>query len=54
MARCDCDFNAECKTIFIDWGYEEQLKRDPDFYAHDLLAAAQLIEQIGADEDART
>jgi D-glycero-D-manno-heptose 1,7-bisphosphate phosphatase len=50
----DCGFNAGCKTIFIDWGYEEQLKRDPDFKAHDLLAAAQLIEQIGADEDART
>jgi D-glycero-D-manno-heptose 1,7-bisphosphate phosphatase len=50
----DCGFSAGCKTIFIDWGYEERLKRDPDFNAHDLLGAAQLIEQIGADDDART
>jgi D-glycero-D-manno-heptose 1,7-bisphosphate phosphatase len=42
----DCGFNAGCRTIFIDWGYEEQLKRDPHFRAHDLLGAAQLIEQL--------
>jgi D-glycero-D-manno-heptose 1,7-bisphosphate phosphatase len=50
----DCGFNAGCKTIFIDWGYEERLKRDPDYNAHDLLDAAQLIEQLGAEENART
>jgi D-glycero-D-manno-heptose 1,7-bisphosphate phosphatase len=50
----DCGFNAGCKTIFIDWGYEERLKRDPDYNAPDLLGAAQLIEQIGQDDDART
>jgi D-glycero-D-manno-heptose 1,7-bisphosphate phosphatase len=42
----DCGFNAGCKTIFIDWGYEEKLTRDPDFHAHDLLDAAKMIEQL--------
>jgi D-glycero-D-manno-heptose 1,7-bisphosphate phosphatase len=50
----DCGFNAGCKTIFIDWGYEEKLKRDPHFRAHDLLGAAQLIEQLEQSNDART
>ena len=50
----DCGFNAGCKTVFIDWGYEEKLKRDPDFRAHDLPAAAQLIEQLEKTNDART
>ncbi len=49
----DCGFNAGCKTIFIDWGYEEKLKRDPDFRAHDLPGAAQLIEQLEQTNDAR-
>jgi D-glycero-D-manno-heptose 1,7-bisphosphate phosphatase len=42
----DCGFNAGCKTIFIDWGYEEKLKRDPDYFARDLLDASKLIEQL--------
>ncbi len=50
----DCGFNAGCQTIFIDWGYEEELKRDPDFRARDLLGAAQLIEQLEQTNDART
>jgi D-glycero-D-manno-heptose 1,7-bisphosphate phosphatase len=50
----DCGFNAGCKTIFIDWVYEEKLKRDPHFRAHDLLGAAQLIEQLEQRKDART
>ena len=50
----DCGFNAGCQTIFIDWGYEEKLKRDPDFRARDLLGAAQLIEQLEQTNDART
>ena len=50
----DCGFNGGCKTIFIDWGYEEKLKRDPDFSAHDLLGAAKLIEQLEPKNDART
>ena len=50
----DCGFNGGCKTIFIDWGYEEKLKRDPDFNADDLLDAAKLIEQLERKNDART
>jgi D-glycero-D-manno-heptose 1,7-bisphosphate phosphatase len=50
----DCGFNAGCKTIFIDWGYEEKLKREPDFRAHDLPGAAQLIEQLERTNYART
>ena len=50
----DCGFNAGCSTIFIDWGYEEKLKRDPDFRARDLLGAAQLIEQLEQTNDAST
>ena len=50
----DCGYNAGCQTIFIDWGYEEKLKRDPDFRARDLLGAAQLIEQLEQKNDART
>ena len=50
----DCGFNAGCKTIFIDWGYEEKLKRDPDFRAHNLPGAAQLIERLEQTNDART
>jgi D-glycero-D-manno-heptose 1,7-bisphosphate phosphatase len=42
----DCGLNAGCKTIFIDWGYEEQLTRDPDFRARDLLDAAQFIVEL--------
>jgi len=42
----DCGFNAGCKTVFIDWGYEEKLNQDPDFYVRDLLDAAKLIEQL--------
>ena len=50
----DCGFNAGCQTIFIDWGYEEKLNRDPDFRARDLLGAAQLIEQLEQTNDAST
>jgi D-glycero-D-manno-heptose 1,7-bisphosphate phosphatase len=42
----DCGFNAGCKTIFIEWGYEEKLKLAPDFRARNLLGAAKLIQQI--------
>ena len=50
----DCGFNAGCQTIFVDWDYEENLKRDPDFNAHDLLDAAKLIEQLEHTDYART
>jgi D-glycero-D-manno-heptose 1,7-bisphosphate phosphatase len=50
----ECGFSAGCQTIFIDWGYEEKLKRDPNFRARDRLGAAKLIEQLEHKNDART
>jgi D-glycero-D-manno-heptose 1,7-bisphosphate phosphatase len=50
----DCGFNAGCRTLFVDWGYEEKLKRQPDFRVGDLLGAAQLIEQMEQKNEART
>jgi histidinol phosphatase-like enzyme len=50
----DCGFNAGCQTIFVNWDYEENLKRVPDFNAHDLLDAAKLIEQLEHTDYART
>src|ERR1700730_1726764 len=42
----ECGRNAGCRTIFIDWGYAEELKQDPDFRALDLLGAALQIDQL--------
>jgi D-glycero-D-manno-heptose 1,7-bisphosphate phosphatase len=39
----DCGDAAGCKTIFIDRGYAEPLRAQPDFTASDLLAAARII-----------
>ncbi|MBV9266114.1 MAG: HAD-IIIA family hydrolase [Acidobacteriaceae bacterium] len=39
----DCGHAAGCKTIFIDSGYKESLRAQPDFTAPDLFAAARLI-----------
>lgn len=39
----DCGYAAGCKTIFIDYGYDEALKQQPDYRAADLLGAAKLI-----------
>ena len=42
----DCGFNAGCTTLFIDWGYQEELRQQPDHRAGDLLEAAKLIETL--------
>jgi len=42
----ECGLNAGCKTIFIDWGYSEKLKRQPDYRAGNLLEAAGLIKTL--------
>src|SRR5271157_2323052 len=42
----DCGFNAGCKTIFIDWGYQEALKQVPDYRVQNILEAAKLIEKL--------
>jgi D-glycero-D-manno-heptose 1,7-bisphosphate phosphatase len=39
----DCGYAAGCKTIFIDRGYDEALRQQPDFTAPDLSGAAQII-----------
>jgi D-glycero-D-manno-heptose 1,7-bisphosphate phosphatase len=42
----DCGFNAGCKTVFVDWGYQETLKRQPDYRVGNLLEAAKLIQTL--------
>ena len=39
----DCGATAGCTTIFIDRGYSEELKAQPDFRCADLRAAANWI-----------
>ncbi|MBV9083263.1 MAG: HAD-IIIA family hydrolase [Acidobacteriaceae bacterium] len=45
----DCGHAAGCKTIFIDRGYDEPLRMQPDFTAPDLLEAARLIVSFERD-----
>jgi D-glycero-D-manno-heptose 1,7-bisphosphate phosphatase len=42
----ECGRNAGCRTIFIDWGYQEKLTHQPDHRAGDLLGAAKLIQTL--------
>ena len=39
----DCGAAAGCRTVFIDLGYAEELRANPDFRAGDLVKAADLI-----------
>lgn len=39
----DCGLAAGCVTIFIDYGYREKLRSEPDFRVSNLLEAARLI-----------
>lgn len=39
----DCGAAAGCKTIFIDRGYTEELRKKPDFSARNLTEAADII-----------
>jgi D-glycero-D-manno-heptose 1,7-bisphosphate phosphatase len=39
----DCGHAAGCRTVFIDRGYAEELRQQPDFRAHNLLEAAAVI-----------
>ena len=43
----ECGHAAGCTTIFIDYGYEEQLRAEPDFRAPSLLDAAGIIVARG-------
>ena len=39
----DCGHAAGCRTILIDYGYAEELRQLPDFRAHSLREAADII-----------
>jgi D-glycero-D-manno-heptose 1,7-bisphosphate phosphatase len=39
----DCGHAAGCRTVLIDYNYNEPLKQQPDFHAASLLEAAELI-----------
>jgi D-glycero-D-manno-heptose 1,7-bisphosphate phosphatase len=39
----DCGRAAGCKTVFIDYGYAEELKQKPHFIARSLAEAAEII-----------
>ena len=39
----DCGAAAGCRTIFIDYGYDEQLRAQPDFRCGSLREAAAII-----------
>lgn len=43
----DCGAAAGCRTVFIDYGYDEPLRTVPDFRAASLRAAVPIL--IGAD-----
>ncbi len=39
----DCGHAAGCRTVFIDYGYDEPLKQQPDFRVKNLVEAAEII-----------
>jgi D-glycero-D-manno-heptose 1,7-bisphosphate phosphatase len=39
----DCGANAGCRTIFVDYGYDEKLRAKPDFTVSSLAEAADII-----------
>jgi D-glycero-D-manno-heptose 1,7-bisphosphate phosphatase len=39
----DCGKRAGCRTVFIDWNYDEPLQEPPDLRAGSLLDAARLL-----------
>jgi D-glycero-D-manno-heptose 1,7-bisphosphate phosphatase len=39
----DCGRRAGCRTIFMDWGYNESLREQPDYTAKTLLSAVDWI-----------
>ena len=39
----DCGASAGCRTIFVDYGYDEKLRATPDFRAKSLAEAAEII-----------
>ena len=47
----DCGHAAGCRTLFIDYGYEESLKITPDFKVQNLGQAADII--IGLSKNSK-
>ena len=45
----DCGHAAGCRTIFIDYGYDEPLKQRPDHTCRNLLEAAAIILDAKTD-----
>ena len=39
----DCGKAAGCRTVFIDWGYQEELRAQPDFRVRNIREVAQII-----------
>ena len=39
----DCGSRAGCRTVFIDWGYDEELRAQPEFRVAHLAEAAAVI-----------
>jgi D-glycero-D-manno-heptose 1,7-bisphosphate phosphatase len=44
----DCGHAAGCRTVFLDYGYDEPLKQQPDFRAGSLSQAAEIIIAVSA------
>lgn len=44
----DCGHAAGCRTVFLDYAYDEPLRIQPDFRARDLAAAARIIIEHSA------
>ena len=39
----DCGAAAGCRTVFLDWGYNEALRQKPDFTVLTLTEAVGII-----------
>jgi D-glycero-D-manno-heptose 1,7-bisphosphate phosphatase len=51
----ECGRGAGCTTVFIDYGYDERLRAQPDFTVVSLLdAAEQIIARIESEATCRT
>jgi D-glycero-D-manno-heptose 1,7-bisphosphate phosphatase len=48
----DCGHAAGCRTVFIDYGYDEALRQMPDYRVKNLLEAAQVILDARRDSGA--
>lgn len=49
----DCGARAGCRTVFIDWGYDEALRAAPDFRVANLMEAAEVIAPQASPEPQR-